>query len=368
MKKMNMLKTIVVILGVGLLFAQCNNDDSDSTTYSKISGTVTVSADMPADGAIITLSSAPNAATIVARTVADAAGAYSFMGIENGTYYLNATWEPSNNNNLKSTGTVILTGKEVEVAVSGDVVQDIAMEGMASDGTGKISLTDGWAWDNTHSTIGFEFPYDIENAVFRGHFASAGFDVLEFDEANPTTTEIKAWVDITSIETGAASGFCGHGRDGITGCIQGTFGLDLDPADTVLVYCEDGSENTSFPNTELEDFDLWGDGSATTYQKQSSIVSSTGVATFESTEVLPFGTGYMAKGDFTFAGFTSEVTMYFSYVAGFEGEDRSGNAVMYSSFFGWFDFAAEADHGISSSHVGNATIKVVLGVQFNKAL
>lgn len=368
------ISALLLAICIGFLFTQCNKDDDTGTTYYKLTGKVTLADNTVADGALISISSTPNAQNVVSRTVADAAGTYSFMGLEKGTYYLNATYEPSNNNNLKTTGTVILTGKEVEVVVDADKTSDLVMEAVVSDGTGTVSynVTNGdnnsWVWDNTHSSIAFEFPYDAANAVFKGQFARAGFDVLEFDEANPTATKIKAWVDITSVETGSPSGFCGHGRDGITGCIQGTYGLELDPADTVDVYCEDGSLNTSFPNITLGDYDLWGDGSATYYQKQNSIIGSTGVATFVATEVTPYGTGYKAKGDFTFAGNTHSVDMYFTYVEGYEGTNRSGAAVQYSSFYGWFKFAAETDYGIISSHVLDADITVKLSVQFNKTL
>lgn len=362
------ISTVIIALCIGFVLTQCGNDDEAGTTYFKLNGKITLADGTIADGAIVSISSQPNAADVVAKTVADEMGAYSFMGLANGTYYLNARFEPSNNNNLKNAGTVILTGKEVEVVVDADKTVDVAMEGMVSDGTATLNLADGWNWDNTHSSIGFEFPYDGDNALFKGQFARAGFDVLEFDEANPTATKIKAWVDITSVETGSASGVCGHGRDGITGCIQGTYGLDLDVADTVEVYCEDGTINTHYPNTELVEFDLWGDGSATTYMKQSAIVGSTGVATFEATEVIPYGTGYKAIGNFTFAGFSHPVDMYFSYVEGHEGTNRSGVATQYSSFYGWFKFAAEADYGIVSGHVLDADITVTLAVQFNKAL
>lgn len=364
-KTLKTISTLFLAFSIGFILTQCKKDEDTGTTYYRLTGKVMLADNSVADGAIVMLSSQPNAGDVVAKTVSDEDGNYSFMGLANGTYYLNARYEPSNNNNLKSAGTVILTGAEVEVVVDADKSSDLVMAGMVSGGTANFKLAE-WSWDNTHSTIGFEFPYDAFNAVFKGHFARAGFDVLEFDEANPSATQIKAWVDVTSVETGAPSGVCGHGRDGITGCIQGTFGLDLDPADTVDVYCEDGSLSTHFPNTALEDYDLWGDGSATTYQKQSAITGSTGVATFEATEVTAYGTGYKATGDFTFAGVTKSVDMYFTYLEGYEGTDRSQNTVQYVSFYGWFKFAAEADFGISSGHIGDAMVTVNLSVQFNQ--
>ncbi len=356
--------TLFLAIIIGFILTQCKDDENTATKYFKLTGKVSLPDNTVADGAIVMISSLPNAGNVVAKTITDESGNYSFIGLANGTYYLNARYEPSNNNNLKNAGTVILTGVEIEVAVDADKTADIVITGAVSGGTANFSLTD-WVWDNTHSTIGFEFPFDAVNAVFTGQFARAGFDILEFDEANPSATKIKAWVDITSVETGAPSGVCGHGRDGITGCIQGTFGLELTVADTVDVYCEDGTLNTSFPNTTLADYDLWGDGSATTYQKQSAIIGSSGVATFEATEVSAYGTGYKATGDFTFAGTTKSVDMYFSYLEGYTKDDQTK---AYVSFFGWFKFAAEADFGITSSHIGDADVTVNLSIQFNKNL
>jgi polyisoprenoid-binding protein YceI len=292
------------------------------------------------------------------------------MGVEAGTYFLNATWEPSNNNNLlKSTNTVILTGVETEVSVDGDKTQDIAIAGAVSGGDVVFDRAD-WVWDNTHSTIEFEFPYDVVNAVFTGHFATVGFDELYFDEANPENTKIKAWVDVTSVETGSPGPPCpnAHGRDGIHGCIVGTYGVEFDPADTVDAYCPDGGMVTNWPNEELVAHDLWGDGSETTYKRQHSIMGNTGVATFESTSVTAYGTGYLAQGEVNFAGASATVDMYFNYIEGYEGEDRGGNAVEYVSFYGWYKMAASSDFGIVSGHVGDADVTVKVSAQFNRAL
>ena len=170
---------------------------------------------------------------------------------------------------------------------------------------------------------------------------------------------------MVSVETGAPSAPGGHGRDGITGCIASTFKVEKDPTDTVGVYASDGTLITNWPNETLADYDLWGDGSTTTYQKESSIVGSSGVATFEATEVSPYGTGYVAKGDFTFAGVTKTVTLYFSFVEGYTNTDATKQ---YASFYGWFKIAAASDFGISSSHVGDSDVTVKISLQFNKSL
>lgn len=362
MKKLiRILGIIAFLTGIAILLTECKKDE---TTYGILDGAVTLDG-TPADGAIVTLSTEANAANVIARVVADASGVYSIMGVEAGTYYLNAIWEPSNNNNLlKSTNTVILTGVETEVSVDGDMTQDVALAGAVSGGNVVFDAAD-WTWDNTHSTIEFEFPYDAFNAVFTGHFATVGFDELYFDEANPENTSIKAWVDVTSVETGSASPPCGHGRDGITGCIGGTFGVEFDPADTVDAYCTNGTLVSNWPNEELVVHDLWGDGSETTYMKQHAVVGNSGVATFKSTSVTAYGTGYLAKGDLDFAGSSTTVDLYFNFVEGYEKESNSSK---YSSFYGWFKMAAATDFGIVSGHVGDADVTVKISAQYNRPL
>lgn len=363
-KHFKILSLGILLIGVIFTFSKCSSDDDGGTSYFTLMGTINQPDGTAANGAIVYISSMPNAASVISKTVTDQSGGYSLMGLEKGTYYLSATFDPANTNNLKSANAVILSSKEMVVTLEGDLTKNITMEGYVSGSDVTFSLDNGWSYDNTHSTFAFEFPYDEENAVFNGIFSRAGFDVLDFDAANPENTMIKAWVDVVSVETGAPSGVCGHGRDGITGCIAGTFGVDLDAADTVDVYCEDGSLNTSFPKTELMDYDLWGDGSSTTYQKQSAIVDATGVATFESTSVEAYGNGYIATGNFSFNGFTKEVQLYFNYLEGYTNLDAGTNGRDYCSFYGMFKFSALDDYGISSGHVGGADITVKVSAQF----
>lgn len=366
-KKVRNSGIIAVLLLGAIIITQCKKE-SDSATYGTLSGSVSLSDGTIADGAIVSLSTLANGADVISRVVADENGIYSIIGLKAGTYYLNATWEPSNNNNLqKSANTVILSGAESEINLSGDMTSNIELSGMVSSGgTGVVDLSDGWVWDNTHSMISFEFPYDAANAVFTGNFARVDFDEFSFDEANPESTVIKAWVDVTSVETGSPSPPCGHGRDGLTGCIANTYRVEKDPADTIDNYCSDGSVVTNWPNDELvAKDDIWGGSPASNYTKQSAIVGNSGVATFSSTGVMPYGTGYVATGDFTFAGFTTSVDLYFSYLEGYTNDD---NTKTYASFYGWFKFDALGDYEIVSGHVGDSEITVKLSVQFNKSL
>lgn len=361
-KTFKFLGYFAIVMTMAAFITQCSKDE---TKVGKISGVVMMADETPADGAIVTLSSGANGTDVVTRVVADASGAYSIPGIAEGTFYLNAKWEPSNNNNLeKSTGTVILTGVEQTVTGGGDVTVNVVLAGAVSGGTALFDAAD-WKWDNTHSTVAFEFPYDAFNAVFAGIFNRVGFDELIFDEANPENSSIKAWVDVTSVETGAAGPPCAHGRDGINGCIGGTFAVDIDPNDTVNASCVDGTVVTNWPNESLVDHNLFGGPS--TYQRQSAVVGNTGVATFESTSVKAYGTGYVATGVFTFAGMTSTVDMYFDYIEGYSAV-KGDDTIQYSSFYGWFSFAAAADYGIVSGHIGDADVTVKVSAQFNKVI
>lgn len=360
----------VAFIGFAIILVQCGNKNDNSTKYGSLSGTVTLGDGSIAGGAIVIVSKQPNAADIVARTVTDTAGAYSVVSLEEGTYYLSARYEPSNNNNVKkSAGTVILTGPEQEVTVSGETSSDLVISELVPSGNAVIEVAKGkWVYDDTHSMIEFQFPFDAVDAVFTGHFSRAGLDEFNFDEANPANTKIKAWVDLVSVETGAPASPCpdGHGRDGITGCIASTFKVQKNPADTVQNFCtENDSIITSWPDETLADYDLWGDGSSTTYTKQKSIVGNSGVATFVSTDVKAYGTGYVATGNLTLAGVTKSVKLYFNYL---EGYNNSTQTTTYCSFYGFFKFAAAADFGITSGHIGSNDVTVKLSIQLNKAL
>jgi len=356
-------------LSIAIFIVQCKKDNS--TNYVKVYGIVKLADSTIADGAIVILSKAANAADVVAKTITDATGNYSIIGIQEGSYFLSSIYEPSNNNNLKSAGTVKLTGPEQQITVSGDTKADFVINSMAPTGTAIIDIKDGWVYDSIHSTIEFQFPFDGVNALFTGHFTHTGLDVLHFDEANSANTQISAWADIASVETGAPSNPCQHGRDGITGCIVSTLKVLKDKADTVNNYCSNGSVITNWPNETRIPFDLWGTGlSTTTYSKQHSIIGKTGVATLKITSVTIYGTGYEAKADFSFAGVAKSVNLYFNYLEGYskDGTDSKSNPIntKYVSLYGFFKFAALADYGIISGHIGNNDVTVNISVQLYK--
>lgn len=321
------------------LFFNCSNTDE----LKEISGVVTIDGSGAADGAIVTLSSQPNAAEPVVKVVVGSDGKYAIANVEEGTYYLSAKYDSDNTNNMKSQGAgfVFMTASDIKVEMKGsNITQDIDLVSNGSSGTAVIDLEQGWKWDNTHSYVGFDFEYDEENAIFSGLFGEVDWDKFVFDEANPSNCKFEAKVSLISIETGSPSGGGLHGRDGVNGCLAGTFGINRNPADT----------------NDLGEYN------------ESAVVDPTGTATFKSTEVSAYGDGYLAKGTLGFNGLQSNVNLYFHYIEGYEGEDRFGVQTKYISFDGWFEFKAKEDHDIQSSHLGDEIVTVRTAIQFYKPM
>ncbi len=337
--KKNFLISIASVLLFGIITIQCSKSDSTST-YA-LSGTVTLSAGGNANGAIVYLSSTPLGTEIVGKTIAAEDGSYMFKTLESGTYYLTAKYNTENKNNLKAGEVEIIfeTAGDLEVALDADKTQDIALVSNSSTGTAMIDMTDGWISDVTHSSIGFNFPYDAVNAPFYGHFATFKFTTFKFDQATPANSAFEIEVDFTSVETGAAGG-----RDGIDGCIANDFGIQFKAT------------------ADLTAADTTANGKHTA----SAIIAGTNLAKFKSTSVVTYGDGYLAKGNMNFHGASVAVDFYFKYNEGFEAPNRTGDLVKYSSFVGFTKMNALADFGIVSGHVGDKVVTVTMSAQFNK--
>jgi polyisoprenoid-binding protein YceI/ribosomal protein S11 len=341
---------LVTMSVVALIVVNCKKSSSDTVvTAFKISGTVT--GPTATGGAIVTLSTQPNAAQIVTRVVADNDGKYSITGLSAGTYYLSAKYN-TDNTNLKSSGITFTTAGDLTVVVgAADVTQDVALVSNGSSGTDIIEYAASGKWnlDETHSRVGFEFPFDSVNATFTGHFANFGINSFYFDQATPANSHMDVWVDITSTETGAPTIIdtvnkktLVGGRDGLNGCISHTFGVIYALADTFY-------KNIYRPTAVLSG------GSLVTSAK----------ASFVSTSVAPYGDGYVANGNLTFHALTKTVSLYFHYIKGYSAT-ANGKTTTYSSFSGFFDMKAKPDFGIVSGHVKNNPVHVITNLQFNK--
>ena len=349
--KKSIIIMLVAISVVSLIVVNCSKKSSDSgVKVFKISGTVTETGPATSGGAIVVLSTQPNAAQVVARVVADNDGKYSFPGLSDGTYYLSGKYN-TDNTNLKSSGTTFTTAGDVTVTVSGtDVTQDVALVSNVSSGTDIIeyAVSGKWNLDATHCRIGFAFPFDSVNADFNGHFTNFGINTFLFDQATPSNSHIDVWVDITSTETGAPTTIdtvnkkAVGGRDGLNGCISHTFGVVYALADTFFKG----------------------------YYRPTSVLSGGSLvlsakASFVSTSVSAYGDGYVANGNLTFHALTKTVSLYFHYIKGYSAT-ANGKTTNYSSFSGFFDMKAKSDFGVSSTHVKGNPVHVITNLQFNK--
>lgn len=338
-------KLLLAIAGIvvfGLLSTSCSDDDTTTATAVEVSGKVMYNTDMAAGGAVVYLSTSANAAEVIGTTIADSAGTYSFKNVAEGTYYLTSLYN-TENTNLKAGEIAMLfqTATDVEISVgSAAVTQDISLVSNTASGTAVVDVTDGWTFDQTHSSVGFNFPYDEQNAPFYGQFGVYEVVAFKFDEANPANTSIVINLDMTSVESGAPGG-----RDGLNGCIPHTIGVtfkedaDLTPADTTA------------------------DGDYT----ESAIVGTTNIATFTSTAVVAYGNGYKATGNMAFNGKSASVDFYFQYIEGFEAT-KNDITTKYSSFQAYCVIDALGDFEVVSGHVGEAMVTITASLQMKKTL
>ncbi len=325
----------------------CSKDTG--TKVANVMGTVTLPDNTAAAGAVVTISSLPNAAKVLTRVVADSSGKFTIIGVQDGTYYLSAKYNTQNTNNLKdaSLGYNFTSANEAQIKPSGsDLTQDIALVSVGQSGTTVVDNT--WTCDTIHSEVEFAFPYDSANAVFTGKFTGFHMKAFTFDGANPANTVIDAVVDITTSESGAPTVIdtvkkkIVGGRDGLNGCIaQHTFQVKCTPADTFFkgVY------------------------------RPTSVISPTGIAEFSSPAgtVAAYGDGYVAHGNLTFHGFTKSIDLYFHYIPGFvKPATSTAAATTYVSFTGFFDMKALADFNIVTASVGGNAVHLTTNLQFNK--
>jgi len=300
---------------------QCDKDETITYTYS-ISGNVTYADQLPADGAVVTISNDAASTSVINNIVCGPDGGYSFTGLDEGTYYLSSIYNTENTNNLKSTGYNFMTLEAVAVEVLSDVSQDLDLVNAAS-GTDKINTEDeSWGFDKFHSNVNWATAYMGENALLTGKFNS--FNVsIDFDESAPENTTISAWVQLSSANTGEP------GRDDLGKCLNGYLGVETD-------IMADGSYYVSDPLTDT--------------------------AYFESVSVSAFGDGYKAVGDFTFKGITKSVNLFFSYIGQADYSDGQDGSNIRGSLEGEFEFLAISDFGVTSTSIAD---KILVSINAN---
>jgi len=330
-----------------IAFVMYNCSKDNGTKVANVTGVVTLPDNSVAPGAVVTISSKPNAAKVLTRVVADSSGKFTIIGVQNGAYYLSAKYNTLNTNNMKAAndGITFTTSTEAQISANGtDLTQNLALVSIGQSGTNVVDNT--WTCDTIHSLVEFAFPYDSANATFTGKFMAFHLKAFTFDGVNPANTQIDAVVDITSTESGAPTTIdtvnkkIVGGRDGLNGCIsQHTFGVKCTPSDTFFkgVY------------------------------RPNSVISPTGTAEFISTSVTTYGDGYVAHGNLTFHKLTKNIDLYFHYLPGFEKPATSSSvAINYVSFAGFFDMKALADFNIVSSSFGGSAVHLTTNLQFKK--
>lgn len=182
-------------------------------------------------------------------------------------------------------------------------------------GDDVVNESDGYVFDHTHSSVRWETAYLGAAALLTGRFNDFVLSI-EFDENNPENTKLSGSVILSSVNTGEP------GRDG--GCLLGTFGTSV-------------SDSASFVSTSVEK-----DGNG----------------------------GYVVKGDFTFHGFTNEITgkLTYSGITLFDVDSGvSGAPFNIAGFVMEFDINAKSAFGIQSSSISDR-VGIICSGQFKKGL
>jgi polyisoprenoid-binding protein YceI len=164
--------------------------------------------------------------------------------------------------------------------------------------------------------------YFVDNALLTGKFKNHNVDI-DFDEANPTTGKINAWVQLSTFLTGEP------GRDDPGKCGPGYMGVGY--LDTL--YTVDPSTDTAW---------------------------------FNSTSIRKYGDGYLAKGSLEFRGVNKSQDLYFTYLGQKDYSNPPDGSNIRCGFMGEFTFRAQTDYGISSSSVADkVTVKINVNLRKN---
>jgi polyisoprenoid-binding protein YceI len=202
---------------------------------------------------------------------------------------------------------------------------------IVTSGDETVSSSGGWNFEKNHSTVRWETMYHGDHAFVTGRFDDFAANI-EFDEADPASTDIDIWVRLSECYTSEP------GRDNLGGCMNGYLGVEHN-GDTLM----DGSLDPA------------------------GIVSSTDTAWFKSKSTVKYGDGYLTKGDFTFRGVTDEVELFFRYYGRQEYTSFSGAVVIKSSFQGEFIFKAKSVFGVDTDNIGSpdGEVKAIAELIYN---
>jgi polyisoprenoid-binding protein YceI len=367
MKTFRLILTLTSLLML-LVVIRCSKS-SDSTPLLSISGKVTYTDangnTANAAGAVVYLAKSATATTIYDQsTIAGADGTYTFSNLVPASYYLNSVYDSDNKNAsaridgvrfTTANGYIVTLGSEKATQdmslVSGgstiaaqNVYVSYQWDPTASSGAGNYTNTGTWVFDNIHSPVQFNFPYDGQEAQFAGSFVQTSYFKFKFNTAKLDTSSIVATIDLASVNTGTPGG-----RDNLPttvtstneftpgtkftklGCIMGTFGI---VADSAAGY------------------------------KHTTLSGSNRYATFTSTSIIPYGNGYIAKGNLSFHGASVAANLMFNYITPWVNTSVTPNKT-YLGFEGKLSINAKTDFGVSSTSVGDA-VTIYITVNLNK--
>ena len=193
--------------------------------------------------------------------------------------------------------------------------EDLNPEGIIPEpierGDDMVSFNDNWSFDKTHSSVRWQSAYLGTAALLTGRFNDFIIEI-EFDEDNPENIVLSGQVTLSSVNTGEP------GRD--QGCLLGTFGVEE-------------SDIAFFESISVE-FD----------------------------ESDP--TGYIATGNLTFHGVTSDLQMKLTYL-GTDLLELRGTPTNVAGFEGQFEFNAKSVFGIESNNIADRVV-INVNAQFRQ--
>ena len=363
MKKFRLILSLTVLFTFLLVVRCSKSSDPAAPALVKVSGNVTYTnaagTSATAAGAIIYLA---NTTDTVSAT-SDKNGKYHFLNIKAGDYKLTGKFLTNNTNaSARLDGLTFTTLTPVDITIaSADLSKDVNLTSAGQSGIVPITLNYAWdagnskyaqptlavgVWnfDNAHSPVTFEFPYRANEGTFTGVFAQTSKCVITFDPNNLAGSSIDVEVDLASVDTRTAGG-----RDNIMtnmdfgsgavfspaatftklGCIAGTFGITADAA---------------LPST------------ITTNTKR--------YAQYKSTSIAKLGDGFVSKGTLSFNGHDVATDLWFKGVPEWLDAPITGtaNGRTYSGFEGIMKMKANADFGILSGSVNDATVTIHVSI------
>ncbi len=182
-----------------------------------------------------------------------------------------------------------------------------------------VEVSDGYAFDKTHSSVRWETAYLGSSALLTGRFNDFEMSI-DFDQKTPTNSLITGKVTLSTVNTGEP------GRD--AGCLLGTFGIvDGDAA----------SDEASFQSTKISHDNRGG-------------FDVEGVMSFHNVEAP-------ILGKLNYVG-----TTFFDEASGVRNAPLN-----VAGFILEFEFAAKTVFGIQSGNIAD-NVKVIASGQFKKSI